>query len=249
MNDRNERFSKIRSLLGFPLEQNPNPHQILNQMLMWEQNLLNRLSNTNAPWNLVLFTLETVAGQSNYPIAQPISAAQESGKVYFVVRSTENEKSPYLPIEFEDFDRQIYENTKFYDNLNGGESNNPIRERISFYRSDAQNQTRVGVITPTPETVQTYNIWFHVGSVDRLEAALNKSGSATEMTDYIDISAAMSLLPSAQWEGLSRAENMDERKSYATALAFQLSRVEPIIDEYIQNLNSPQSFDLDGWNC
>lgn len=249
VHDRNERYTKIRALLGFPLEQNPNPHLILNQMLMWEQTLLNRLSNTNAPWNLVSHTFSTVAGKSNHTIQQPVSGAQESGKVYFVVKDTGDEKAPFVPIAFDDYNSETFKDAALYLDSAGGRSNFPIRERISFYRAGAEAQTRVAVITPTPEKIETYTVWFHAGSIDRLEAAMSAAGAATELVDYIDISAAISLLPSAQWEGLSRAENADERKAYATGLAFQLSRVEPVVDEYVKNLNRPQSFDLDYWNC
>lgn len=246
--DRHERFSKIRSLLDFPFEQRPRPHQILNQMLIEEQTLSNRLTNTNQAWNLISFDVTTVKGQTEYPITSPVINGEQAGKVYFVVRATGKSELPFIGVPFDDFNALDY--GKMADGIN---QKFAVGERISFYRKGGQNQQNVAVIQPTPSEALTYTISFYSGTIDRLAALMTKQAPVTEIADYIDLKAAIALVPYAEWRKDDNY-NRSRRQELAAGLMFQHGAMDRpdtlagIVNTYIKQVNSPATFDLGYWD-
>ena len=239
--DRIERYSKVRTWLDGPYNQKPSPHQILNQMLTVEQTLNLRLTNTRTPWNLISLTLTTVADQSVYEIDQPVALYQNSGKVHFVIRSTGNAELPQLPVPFDDFSSMNYGEMPQSGDVNRSLS---VPEKISFYRTDMQDQVFKAVIQPVPQEVLTYTIYFFTGSLDRSQALMSSTGPVTELSDYLDLKAALALLPYSE----SRDDdqfNISNRQSLATGIGMQIAELEPIVEKYIKDLNAPRSFDMD----
>lgn len=246
--DRIERFSRIKAWLGYPKEQKPNPHQILNQMLVDEHWMNLKLTNEGESWNLIYKDLVTVAGQSEYTIAQPVSNDQQSGKVYFAVRATSDSDLPYLPVPFDDLSELDYGEmpTGMADSL-------AVPEKLSVYRTDMQDQTRKVVIQPTPQEALTYRIWFYTAQLDRLQAAMDKSGIVTELSDYLDLKSTLALLAYAEWydaDDPMKQLELNNRKAIAIGkgLEFQFNEHKPEVEQYINSINNPTSFDLDYWN-
>jgi len=249
IHDRLERFSKIRSLLDYPFEQRPRPHQILNSMLMEEQTLSNRLSNTNQAWNLISSNIATVKGQTEYSIPNPVISNESAGKVYFVVRSTGKTELPFIAVPFDDYNALDY--GKMQPDIN---SLIPAAtERVSFYRQGGQNQTIKAVIQPTPVEVLTYTVSFYSGTVDRLAALMTKTAPVAEIVDYLDIKAAMAQVVNCEWRK-DDEYNRVRRKEIAVSLLYQLGAINQpdtlagVVHDYIRQINSPQTFDLDHWN-
>jgi hypothetical protein len=248
--DRIERFSKIRTKLGFPKPQKPSPHTILTQMLIDEQALNLRLTNTQQPWSLISKTLATVAGTSEYTIDQPVSSYQNSGKVHYVIRSTGDADLPYLSVPFDDFSELNYGKMPTTGEVN---ANFIVPEKLSFYRANAQNQTQIAVIQPTPQEVLTYTIWYFVGSLDRSRALMSSVGPVSELSDWLDLKSMMALLPDSEWTD-DVDMNERERKNRAVGFLFQLdgsngnNGLNTIVDKYLSNINAPKSFDLDFWD-
>jgi hypothetical protein len=242
--DRIERYSKIRTLLDFPREQQPRPHQILTQMLIAEQSMLLRLTNTRQPWHLISSNIVTVDGTSEYTVAQPVSAYQQAGKVHFIIRATDNTDLPYLPVPFDDFSQQNYGVMLPTGTVN---SELAVPEKVSVYRSASVNQGYRLVIQPTPQEVLTYTVYFYVGGLDRSQATPTQTGPVTELDDYQDIETCLALLPITKWLDDEEA-NTRKGMAIGTGLKFQLDRLEPIVRDYIKSINHPLSFDLDSWN-
>lgn len=242
--DRNEQYSKIRAWLEFPWEQSPSPHQILNQMLTDEQWLGVRLSNTEQAWNLVSVITDTITGQSEYTIAQPVSLSQNSGKVYSVHRLTKDEDNPYVPIDFDDY------SSMDYGKMPSGNTVNAFLltpEKVSFYRSGGQEQGILMVIQPTPQEVLSYLVAFHTGSVDRSAALMTLRSQVAELTDYLNLKSARHLVRYCKWSD-DDARNEARRSGIAKDLEFQLAAYEPVVNRYIKRVNGSRSFEMSGWN-
>lgn len=242
--DRIERFTSIKTRLGPTFEQRPSPHDILHQQLVDEQALLLRITNIGQPWSLISKTLTTVAGQSEYEITQPVSASQDSGKVHYVIRTTDDENLPYLSVPFADISQAEYGKLPSEADIN---SNWLVPERISFYRRDSAAQTQYAVIHPTPQDVMTYTIWYFVGAPDRTAIDMASAGPIAELSDWLDLQTTLALLPGAKWSE-DREINNDERKNRERGLDRQLARWEPVVNTYLQNVNGGQSFDIGYWN-
>ena len=238
--DRIERYSNIDAYLDFPYAQKPSPDQRLRQMLTVEQTMNLRLTNSRQPWNLITKTITTVAGIDTYVIDQPVSANQNSGKAYFVVRSTGNLELPNLPVPFDDFSELDYGKLPGQGWVNQTLS---VSEKISFYRANMQNATINAVIQPAPQEALTYIIWFFAGSLDRSQALMTGTAGITELSDYLDLKTAASLIGRSEWRD-DDIFNDQKRKTLAAGIGMQLNDLEPIVEDYIGNINHPKSFEM-----
>jgi hypothetical protein len=244
MQDRIERYSKIRRWLGRPLEQSPSPDEILNQMLVEEQLMMNRLTNTGQPWSLLSVNLYAQSGKSDYLIS---SLDGEPGKVYFVYRITNNENLPFISIEFDNFNeiQSGYIPSGVNQRLTSP-------ERISFYRKYGQTQEIRAVIQPVPRETLTYKVFFHTGQIDRLSATLDQPAILSEHSDFLDLKASLALLPYTCWRADTTVENQrynsERRREIANGLVMQLSTHERVLDKYIENIDDPVSFEMGHWN-
>lgn len=243
MSDRIERFTKISEWLDNPLGNFPDPHKVLNQMLVCEQQLNLKLTNTRQPWNLITCDLATVAGQREYELDQPVQTHIRSGKVYMVIRETENEDSPFLYIPFTDHTEDRFSLMDTGINARLG-----VEENLSFHRTGVQDSAVKVVISPTPQEVLNYTISFYSGYLDRSEAGMTQVALMPELHDYLDMQAAILLLPYARWKGFSNQENSDRRKELQSTLILQYSEAKLIAEEYIDQINSPKSETMDYWN-
>lgn len=242
--DRTERFSKIRTWLDFPYHGKPSPHSILNQMLTDEQWLLLKLGNTNRPWSLRSSTLTTVAGQSEYTVSNPISGGEYAGKPYFVIRSTGNDNLPYLEIPFEDFSDRYYGKMMPAGVVN---SHLLVPEKVSFYRLGGNEQAFRVAISPTPQEVLTYTVWYQIGGVDRSTAGMDERMIVPEVTDYVDLKTTLFLLPYSQWYE-DDEKNAGKKKEIAAGLMMQRDEYKPVFDQFIKDVHAPKTMEMGHWN-
>jgi hypothetical protein len=213
-------------------------------MLTDEQWLLLKLGVKAAPWSLVSQTLNTVAGQTEYDIVQPVSGYTNSGKLHHIIRATGESDYPYLHVPFDDFSEMNY------GQLPGGNTVNSLQfvaEKVSVYRAGGQEQTIRVVINPSPQSVLNYTLWFFAGSVDRSQALMTQRMAVAEVTDYINLKSAMALLPYCQWRE-DDVYNEEKKRTLAAGLQYQLSEFQPVFEEYIRNINAPRSFDMGMWD-
>jgi hypothetical protein len=253
MQTRLERFSKIRRLLGRPMEQKPDADQILSQMLIDEQTTLLRLANTGQGWNTTSFTLNVVAGQTEYPLAWN---TDEPGKVFFVTREPDSQLGYSLPVRFNDMNNLDYgANVIPIDYMNEfGDGYFGLQDAgsISFVRRGVNGEQKVAVINPAPTVSANFKIYSFVSSIDRYAAELASSGVADELADYTDLSTVLALLPYTDWRKDDTQQNItynsNKRRDIAGGIAVQLQRLTPIIDDYIRTMNVPTTFDMPHWN-
>lgn len=240
----------MRAFLDDAKSQKPSPHRILNQMLVTEQSLNLRLNNSRNPWEILSTTITTVDGTDTYSITQPISAYTNSGKVHFVVRATDDTNLPYVPVEFDDFNSQSYGEMPPVVSVNSALA---VPEKISFYRTGIQDQVIKAVISPTPQGVMTYTVWFLAGSLDSAHALMSQVGPVSELSNYKCLKTAMALLPYCEWRDDDQF-NIDKRKMLGAGFMLQLGDInrkgdlEHTVAGYISQLNAPKSFDMDHWN-
>lgn len=239
--DRLERFQNIRAGLGFPLENFPNTDQQLRAMVKAEQTLNLRLTNTRQPWGLLDVTVTTVVGTREYLIANPAAAYQTAGKTYFATRVTGNSEVSEVPVSFEDF------STATFDKLAPVAGTAFSSERISVYRTNLQNQTLKVIISPVPQEVLTYKLRFYPGALDRSRVTLAGTGQVIELTDYTDQCTMFELLRHCQWKGLTFNENKDRRGEYRSDILLVLAQLETLVDEYIDQINSPVAESIGTW--
>lgn len=236
--DRIERFAKIRARLGDPLPQKPDPDTQLHQMLKDEQELNLRLSNSHQAWGLMSSSFNTVVGTTEYNLVVD-AKNQLPGKVYFVIRTTSDENLPYISIPFDDF------NSLDYGKMPTGVNRALLApEKISFYRSDFQDQIRKAVLQPTPQEVLTYTVWTYIGSLDRSKAAFDKVGPVTELVDWLDLKSSRALISRCEWRLDDDAYNDRQEKKYRESIDWELAQLAPIVGDYIKQLNAPKSFDM-----
>lgn len=254
MQTRLQRFSKIRRLLGRPLEQKPDADQILSQMLMDEQTTLLKLANTGQGWNTTSFTLGVNSGQSEYPLAWN---TDEPGKVFFVTREPDSYLGYSVPVRFNDMNNidraggviPVDYMNEFGDGFFGIPAGGGS---ISFVRRGVNGEQKVAVLNPAPTVSATFKIYAFISSLDRYAAELASSGVSDELCDYTDLSTVLALLPYAEWRKDDSQENItynsNKRRDIAGGVAVQLQRLTPIVDEYIRNINKATTFDMPHWN-
>lgn len=240
---RDERFERIRSDLLDPKPQRPGPELIISKMFQVEQTLNLRLANTGQPWALVSHSFSSVIGQTEYEIPTPVSGAIRAGKIYSAFRSTGNDRLPFVAIETEDFSQQTFGKMPLQVNDFGF-----APEKISVYRSDLDNQKLKIVLQPTPTEVLNYTLYFHAGALDRAEALMTDEHSLPELMDYLDLKTELILLPACEWQGFSPDLNFARRKELRESLLLQIADLEPIVDQYIDQIAGPQTFEMGHWN-
>lgn len=245
VHDRTERFAKIRARLGDPLPQSPSPDTQVHQMLKDEQELNLRLTNTGQAWGLMTSAFNSVAGTTEYDLT-PDSKSQEPGKVYLVIRTTNDENMPYVAVPFDDYNNMDY--GKMPSGVNEALT---VPEKISFYRTDFQSQVRKAVLHPTPVEALAYTIYQFIGSLDRSKASMNAVGPVTELADWLDLKSARALLSRCEWRAGDDLYNAGQYKKYQESIDWELGDVERpgslayIVHDYIKQLNGARSFDMD----
>jgi hypothetical protein len=244
VNDRIEEYSRIGAYLNDPYSQRPSPDRRLKALLTIEQTLNLRITNTGKPLNLISVDIATVSGTDTYEISQPVESYQNSGKAYYVIRETDNADLPFLSIPFTDFSELMYGKMPPQGEVNSALA---VPEKIAFYRTGQQNQAIKAVISPTPQEVLTYTVWFTTGFLDRSHALMDGVGLMPELTDYKCLKAAFALLPYCEWRDDDNY-NAGQRQTLAVGIGAQIAELEPIVEKYLSNINAPKSFDMDYWN-
>lgn len=253
MQTRLERFSKIRRLLGRPIQQKPDADQILSQMLMDEQATLLKLANTGQGWNTTVFNLAVNAGQTDYPL---VWTRDEPGKVFFVTREPDSFLGYSVPVRFNDMNNIDRDGgvvpVDFMNEFGDGYFGIPSGGSISFVRRGVQGEEKYAVLNPAPTASATFKIYAFISSIDRYAAQLESSGVADELADYTDLNTTLALLPYAEWRRDDTVENINyngnKRREIAAGIAVQLQRLTPIIDDYIRQINVPTTFEMPYWN-
>jgi len=242
MPTRQEQIFRMRSGLDNPYPSNPSFHQLLQQEISEEMDILNATIQSAQPWATNTYTLNYNPNQDTY-----IISVSDWGKVLYVVRLFSNPYIQACNVEFDDLNNQHYGVT--WQNWYGTFAYpwNTVPERMSFSREGVLDADIKVTIQPMPQESCIYEICYipgFLGNDDPLESSIQLPAQAT----LAQLRGQMALLPMSRWFE-NEEQNMAKRKELAQSYAYQLSRKEPIFENYIRNINIPKTTTLEDWNC
>lgn len=244
MPSRTENIFRIRDILDNPYPNRPSLHQLLRQELVEEQDIVNELNNTGKAWATAEYQLTYTPNQSVYEID-----AADFGKPLYVLRVTNNQYVPYIPVPFADVQSLDYSSvwTGFYGLWNGFAVPNVTPEKFAFYRENALDTIYKVEIRPAPAESASYIITYiqgYLGSADPLESVL----TLPEHANLVQLRGATALLPYSEWYE-SAEMNAAKRKELAQSFLYQLDRKEMIYETYKRSLVVPRPVLTDDWNA
>lgn len=223
----------------------PSFHQLLRQEISTETDIANALNNTGQSWTTATYQLNYNPNQSEY-----ILNATDIGRILFVVRLTQNQWIPALPVPFQDMATLRYGTlwSNFYSMYNGwGAYVLPETiEQMSFFRSGVTNPETKVIIQPMPLETAIYEITYLIGEFGN-DDPLESSIALPEFATMGQLRNAMALLPYTQWSE-DRAADMARKQELAAAFQYPLNIKEPLFNEYKRSLVHPQTVDVGDWN-
>lgn len=237
MPTRGQELQEVRRLLGHPIMGSPSPDLIVGQLLRQEQLMLNKLNGSGKGWAVATTTVTTVDGTAEYTVDPTAGSMHGIGKPLFVYRDLGNDD--IMPIPLTDFSHELYHQRYEFWWLPWDADASPLYqlEKVAFFRTantsgTAQLMMRV---YPVPEDARTYTITYAAGAIDPSEIAVSDVPIMPEWSNVRTIEAALYLLPYAQWEGLSPADNAARRKEMMASLSSQMADYRDEFQGYLAN--------------
>lgn len=238
-----ENLFRCRSLLDLPQTEHPSFHQMFQEEISVEQDILNATSNSQRPWATNTYALNYTPGLAAYTIN-----VTNFGKPILVTKVI---NSPYVKrvnVPFDDVTQQHY-GTVF--NWNQGLYNVPwdiedTPERMSFYRENVLNAQYRVTIEPQPQWSGIYEIMYipgYIGDDDPLEASIQ----LPEHAELIRLRVAMGLLPYCKWSETA-TENTAKRMELAKIFEYKLNIKEPLFAKFITNITIPRQVFVEDWD-
>ncbi len=238
-----ENVFRCRSLLDLPRTNSPSFHQMFQEEISVEQDVLSATTNAQRPWATKTYQLNYTYGQDFYPIN-----CTDFGKPLLVTKVI---YSPYINrvnVPFSDLNGQLYGTV-----LSGINNTYGIPwdieetpERFSFYREGVlDSQVRVG-IQPQPQWSGTYEIIYapsYIGDNDPLEACIQ----LPEMGELVRLRCAVGLLAYCKWSDDDVAD-MAKKQELRQTFEYKLGIKEPIFQRYISSITTPKSLYVSDWN-
>lgn len=244
MATREEEFREVRRLLGDPRENAPTPDMIVSQLIREEQKMLNDLGLTGKGWTVSSDTFTTVADQAEYELA-----TQGLGRVLFAYRDLGNGVLRTVP--FTDYQSEIDNQSYEYIVVpaTSGAAPEFSGEKLAFFRSGQGGVAMVRVF-PVPEGGMAdlvYTYVFARGALDWSSFTWSDTPILPEWSYYKTTRAAMFLVDRSEWEGFSRADNMDQRKMTGARLLGEFQLEDSKWEAYIRNPQLEPAGDSGYW--
>ncbi len=221
-----------RVLCDEPRPQHPSAHRVLLATMQAVQSFYSQLENTGQAWSLKDdYNLTVSTNTSDFLLA----IDESYGKPLQVITTYPNNPS-FIPryIEFREFASMNFD-WPFPVNmaswiLNDG-SNCTAMRMAFYYKDDGSRWVRV---LPRPQLQATYLITFSSGDWAS-NVGLETSPVLSQFAGLVETWAAMSILPSCQWED-DQKYNMAHRRELAEALQNDRFRMEDDFQRYCRNL-------------
>jgi hypothetical protein len=234
MPTREQEFTEVRRILGGPKEGKPSPDVILGALFREEQSMLNKLNGTGKSWTENVTTFTTVVNQPDYVMS---SAVPAFGKALYVYRDLGN--NIIVPVPFTDREAELM-------NQNYDIFSIPVQagvlppigaSKISFGRfADGSIKAR---IYPIPEdATTTYTVIYATGALDWSVFEWTDTPILPEWSCLRCLRVAYNILADAEWSGLTRSENMEERKERDSRIGGQ---IKDEMGEYELFVKNPQN--------
>jgi len=199
-------INNVRDRLMQPMSQRPSDRQVYRALRDHIQNLYNKLSNTGHTWEEYELTVSVSSNQSDYQLNDA-----RLGKPIIVFTKDDSDPAHIervVPVfELQDLN--------FNWNLPNDIGNSLIdwngkhsAWRIGYYRRNSVPYLR---FKPAPQQSAEYRVMYVIGNwADN--AALADEPVLSEHHHLIEIRAAISLLPFAEWDGNEDANNRRQQK-------------------------------------
>lgn len=213
------------------------------------QSFYSQLENTGAAWVVQPeYTLQVTSNTSDYLLA----ISSDYGKPIQVLSYyPSNPSYVQRPIDFVDL-QDLNFNWNFPTNLASWlftDGSNCTAARMAFYYKD--DGSRWVRVLPTPMLSAQYIVTF-MGGDYASTANIADSPVLSQFHSLVEVRAAMSLLPSCQWDHSDQKYNMAHRREIAEALKNDEARIDDQFSRYCRNLVDDKigvrlsSFDDDG---
>lgn len=240
MSTRSEEFQEVRRLLRRPKHQCPDADAIISQLLRREQSMLNRMNGSGKGWTVATATVTSVVNTAEYAVTP--AAGASFGKALFVYRDLGD--NDILPVPHTDYSHEL--NNQAYDFWLTPTGSPEIYsgEKVAFFRDSAGVKMR---IYPIPEEARTYTIKYATGRIDHSLLAWANTPALPEWAHIRTLSAALFLLPNAEWEGLDFNENRLRRQEIAMVIQAELQQEEPGFNAYLRNPTHEPIVDSGYW--
>ncbi len=221
-----------RILCDEPRPQRPSAHRILMAVTQAVQAFYSQLENTGQAWSLKPDYVLNVSAQTGDFL---LALDDSYGKPLQVITTYPSNPS-FIPryIEFREFSAMNFD-WRFPQNMASwimNDGSNCTAMRMAFYYQD--DGSRWVRVLPQPQLNATYAITFSSGDFTAY-ANMETSPVLTQFAGLIETWAAMSILPSCQWDD-DQKYNMAHRRELAESLQNDRVRMEDHFDRYCRNL-------------
>lgn len=237
MATREQEFSEVRRLLGFPKPQKPSSDLIVAALVREEQFMMNRLNGSGRGWspNTVQLTVEADTGEYSLYSNDPTNTLALSGfgKALFVYRELDD--NAIVPVPFTDYTSEIANQGRDFVYAPSAAENvtlGMIGEKIAFFGSP-----RKARLYPVPEEARVYQIVYATGALDWSTFEWSDVPILPEWSHYRCLLAATKTIKLCEWSGYTPAQNKEYRAEMRADLAAECAIQE---DEFRPYINNPQ---------
>lgn len=217
MPDIDELMNNVVLRLGSPRAQTPSVFNLLQQVCSQTRTLLRSKRNVGVAWNYADTTVTTQPQETTYQLnvndfGTPLAVltVNDFSSSNFIVR-----RIPiYSPADTY-FDYNLPENAGAWANSLSAYDPNHVAMRCTF---TWRNNVPYIKLIPAGNQQATYSIRYLQSAGGISSAALTSIPLQAEDCDLVEIRAAKSLLPIAQWDGLDEQANDRKRKNLMVTL-------------------------------
>ena len=216
---------EVRYHLNEPSEGSPSTRQILQKLRDAAQLLHLEMQNTAIAWDVRTFPIFTVVGQSDYLI--PADAAT-FGKDFRVV--TVDPNNPYhVSREIRRCD--IGDNDNFYNGPVQAVASGHSAVVCNFFRQSGAIYMK---IVPSPgEAGKIYEVWYETAEPQM--NALGDSPTLAPFQRYLNLKAALTLLPLCKWGDLKGLELQAQQVALGAGLTAQITEYKKAWQDWISS--------------
>lgn len=238
MATREQEFSEVRRLLGFPKHQKPSSDLIVSALIRQEQFMMNRLNGSARGWSPNTVQLTVAADTAEYPLYSndPTNTLLLTGfgKALFAYRELDNNQIVEVP--FTDYTNELSNQSRdfVYTPLDANDALAMKGEHIAFFRSGANPKVRV---YPVPDEARIYKIVYATGAIDWTTFDWDDVPFLPEWSHYRCLLAAATLIRLCEWSQLSHAQNKEYRAELREDITAESGIQE---DEFRPYINNPQ---------
>lgn len=225
--------SSVRLLCDEPLPNKPSGRRLLQAVMESLQSFYSQLENSGQAWSLKPdYLLQVVPNSSDFLLAIDSSYGKP---LQVLTYYPANLSIPQRYVEFREFPDMNFDwgypvNVASWMYLDG--SPNTAMRMAFYYKDDGSRWVRV---LPQPQLGASYLISFASGDWAST-ANIADSPVLSQFHSLVETWAALSILPSCQWDGNDQKYNMAHRRELGVSLANDEQRISDGFDRYCRNL-------------